>query len=79
MFVVIAPAAPDEPPPSGSEDLSARLTLRLPDTLKAATERAAEREGLSVNSWVVRALKRSLDQAPPPGRPGKRLWGFTQS
>lgn len=38
------------------EDFEARLTLRLPATLKARIEEAAEASGQSVNSWVVRAL-----------------------
>jgi hypothetical protein len=64
-------AAPDE------EGTGARITLRLPDSLKAAVEAAAAREGLSVNSWILRTLKRDLDT--PTRRSGRRLTGFAES
>jgi hypothetical protein len=68
-----------EPAPAGSgEDFSARITLRLPDALKSGVEAAAAREGLSVNSWIVRALGRALN-APPARRSKNRLTGFGQS
>src|SRR3954465_12600270 len=38
------------------EELSARISLRLPDSLKTSVEKAAEREGISVNAWLVRVL-----------------------
>lgn len=39
-----------------TEGGTARITLRLPEHLKARAEEAAERDGLSVNSWLVRAV-----------------------
>lgn len=39
-----------------SEDLAARLTVRLPSALKAAVEEAAGDEGDSINSFVIKAL-----------------------
>lgn len=69
--------APAEEPASG-EDLSARITLRLPEALKAGAEAAAAREGISVNTWIVRALGRAL-AGPPPRRLGNRMRGFAQS
>ena len=39
------------------EDLEARLTLRLPGSLKGIIEDAASSSGDSINSWVVEALK----------------------
>ena len=68
---------PPEEPTSG-EDLSARITLRLPEALKAGVEAAAAREGISVNTWIVRALGRALS-GPPPRRLGNRMRGFAQS
>ena len=62
------------PAASPEDGLSARITLRLPEPLKAAVDAAAAREGLSVNSWILRALKRGLDV--PGRRSGKRLTGF---
>ena len=60
------------PPP---EDSGARITLRLPHRLKGALEDAAAAEGLSVNSWIVRALSLSLDRGRPT-RSSNRLRGF---
>jgi hypothetical protein len=66
-----------EPAQPADDGLTARITLRLPEGLKASIEVAASREGISVNSWLVRALSRST--APPTQRSGKRLRGFAQS
>lgn len=49
-------AAPVEPVIVGDDAGSARITLRLSEGLKERVEDAAGREGLSVNSWLVRAL-----------------------
>ena len=65
------------PEPSADDGLTARITLRLPEVLKASIEVAATREGVSVNSWLVRALSRGV--AGPVQRSGKRLRGFAQS
>jgi hypothetical protein len=60
-------AAPVEPPPAAPRpddtDASARISLRLPESLKADVEQAAAREGISVNSWLVRAATTALQ--PP--------------
>jgi hypothetical protein len=65
------------PEPAAEDGLTARITLRLPESLKASIEAAAAREGVSVNSWLVRALQRGA--AGPVQRSGKRLRGFAQS
>jgi hypothetical protein len=64
------------PTPAG-DDASARITLRLPEALKTSVEGAAAREGVSVNSWIVRALARGLSGPAP--RVGSRLTGFGRS
>lgn len=63
-----APAPDDE---SGT----ARLTLRMPESLKTQVERVAAREGRSTNAWLVDAVQRGLRQR---GRrqAGSRLSGF---
>ena len=69
----------DETPASqafAAEDTSARITLRLPETLKASVEAAAAREGVSVNSWLVQALARAVDRRPSRG---SRLTGYARS
>lgn len=39
---------------------TSRTTLRLPDALKARVDEAAAADGLSVNSWLVRAVATAL-------------------
>lgn len=68
----------DEPAEFPVDEDSARITLRLPESLKAQAEESAAREGISLNSWLVRAVKRSLDSQPPFPR-GHRVRGFAQS
>ena len=60
------------------EELSARITLRLPESLKAAVEKAADREGVSTNTWLVRAIARATESRPTHVH-GKRLTGYAQS
>jgi hypothetical protein len=60
------------------DELTARITLRLPGSVKANVEVAASREGLSVNSWLVAAIKRSLDRRQS-ARIGSRLTGYARS
>ena len=71
----------EEPPTQAGEDgVSARITLRLPESLKAALEQAADAEGVSLNTWLVRALQRSAYGAPGRAvRSGKRITGYAQS
>src|SRR5690606_22913363 len=85
QFVVTAPAAPEpplpppppEPPALDADDgVTARLSLRLPDSRKARIEEAASSIGVSVNAWLVRALSDALaasaDPTPRAGRSGGR-------
>jgi hypothetical protein len=92
-FVVTAQpgAAPfaDQPaaaPPDGSDDAgTARITLRIAEPLKARVEAAAAAEGISVNSWLVHAALRSLDEPRPAGPRrgglgiGQRITGYARS
>lgn len=41
-----------------------RINLRLPSSLKARVDGAADREGLSTNAWLVRAATSSLERSP---------------
>jgi hypothetical protein len=66
------------PPEQTADDgLTARITLRLPESLKASVEAEAAREGISVNSLIVRALSRGAGGRVQ--RSGKRLRGYGQS
>jgi hypothetical protein len=60
------------------EELSARISLRLPESLKTAVEMAADREGVSTNAWLVRAIARAAESRPVK-LSGKRLSGYGQS
>ncbi len=72
--------AEPEPTPSGGDDsFSARITLRLPEGLKAQIEVAANIEGASVNTWIVRALQRGLEPRARSVRTGRRLSGYADS
>jgi hypothetical protein len=57
--------------------LTARITLRLSETLKAQVEIAAARESISVNAWTIRALARGLETRSV--RAGRRLTGYAES
>jgi hypothetical protein len=59
------------------EPSAARLTLRLPERLKAQLEEAAARDGVSVNTWLVRALSGAVSRQTH--RPGRRLVGYGQT
>ncbi|GAB2576035.1 hypothetical protein Aab01nite_13600 [Paractinoplanes abujensis] len=74
------PAPPTPPPPPDSGDLS-RLTLRMPESLKAHVEQTAAAEGISVNAWLVRAVTQAVHAPAPPaaGRNPKRVTGFFQA
>ena len=52
----------DEPAaPVDLDDVStSRTTLRLPDALKTRVDEAAAADGLSVNTWLVRAVAAAL-------------------
>ncbi|HLU43596.1 MAG TPA: toxin-antitoxin system HicB family antitoxin [Natronosporangium sp.] len=81
-----APAATPPPAEAASGDV-ARVTLRLPEHLKDAVERAATAEGISVNAWLVRAITHAVaGRSTPPGGssstfpPGRiRISGFARA
>lgn len=82
-FVVTLARSAEAEPPRGDADVSggrgsepagegatSRISFRPPDHLKARIEDAAERDGLSVNAFLVRTLTAVLD----PGRaPSTRI------
>jgi uncharacterized protein (DUF1778 family) len=67
----VAPSDDDASParPTDGEP-NARISLRLSDALKADIDTAAERDGVSVNTWLVRAAATAL-------RPGAADTGQT--
>lgn len=65
--------------PDSDEGGTARLTLRLPDQLKARVEQAANRQGASVNAWLVRAVSASLEpEAAARPRSGRDYTGWVR-
>ena len=79
--------APDAPAPEalGSQtqapavDLdeggTLRITLRLPEQLKSRVDEAATRLGVSVNTWLVRAVATAVDPQPRPSSDSRhRRW-----
>jgi hypothetical protein len=67
----------------------ARITLRMPESLKTRAEAAAAASGMSVNAWLVRAVAQALDvssesgtgrsRAKPKPTVGQRYTGFARS
>lgn len=82
-FVVTAWPAETERPPAEIQPESAepereegtgsttRINLRLPDDLKARIDKAADREHVSVNAWLVRAAANALDTTKTPRGTGR--------
>jgi HicB family len=75
---VVTPAPTDEPaadvlpaaaPPAADEGAMTRINLRMPEQLKAGIERAAARERLSVNAWLVRVIATALAREDGERRP----------
>ena len=65
-------AAPD----AVDEAFSARITLRLPESLKQRVESSAAREGASVNTWLVQALQRAVEPRRSSAGSRNRLTGY---
>ena len=83
VVVTAATATADTAPPPTDDPFddggTARLTVRLPESLKERAEAQAAQDGLSVNAWVVRAVHAAL-RGVDPGRPGpRRTTGFARS
>lgn len=78
------------PGPAGDEAGTARITLRLSEALKARVEAQALAEGQSVNTWLVHAAIRALENPGGPGAGpassqhkrygiGQRITGYARS
>lgn len=75
-------AGRDVPPPGAAASHSGRLLVRMPRSLHAELFRASEREGTSLNSYIVAALSSSVawrrqgaptGDEPAAGRPSRGL------
>jgi hypothetical protein len=58
---VAAPTPPAPPPPPAPEDVDdgnlARITLRIPESVKAKAEERAAEAGQSLNTWLVNVVR----------------------
>ena len=63
----VPPFVPSSPGDTDDGGTS-RINLRMPEHLKTRVEQAASSEGLSVNTWLVRAAGFALDRADPSRR-----------
>jgi hypothetical protein len=74
----IGPEVPPAPAAAatgeGDDGATARITLRLPESLKPRIDDAASRAGLSANAWLVRVVSAALD---PGNRAGRGATGAT--
>jgi len=59
-----SPAVDAEEPRRDDGEATARISLRLSEALKAEIDKAAEQEGISVNTWLVRAAGAALRPGP---------------
>jgi HicB-like protein involved in pilus formation len=66
-------------PDAVDEAFSARITLRLPESLKQRIESSASREGASVNTWLVQALQRAVEPRRTSSSSRNRLTGYGRS
>ncbi|MBA3744794.1 toxin-antitoxin system HicB family antitoxin [Sporichthya sp.] len=76
--VRLAPMAEPPPTPSDEGENDARISLRLPESLKGQIETAARAEGVSVNTWLLRAANSALSPTHSYGRrqSGNRITGW---
>jgi hypothetical protein len=80
-----APSAGAGPESSADDAGTARITLRLPESLKARVESEASATGLSVNAWLAHAAIRALEGPHPAAGPrsrsgvGQRITGYARS
>jgi hypothetical protein len=66
--VTAPPTSGAAPVTDGDDSGPSRITLRLPEQLKGRIEDAAAREGLSVNSWLVRVVSATVEATEPERR-----------
>jgi hypothetical protein len=77
----VPPAAvPASDTATDDETATFRTTLRLPERLKSRVEQAAVSEGVSVNTWLVRAVTAALEPEPrrTVPRTGDRFTGWVR-
>jgi HicB family len=76
VYVPDEQAAPAE---QADEAFTARITLRLPESLKTRLDAAAALHGVSVNTWLIQVLSRTLEPRNPSSGSRRRLTGYGRS
>jgi hypothetical protein len=79
IHVVVShpPTEADEAPWSDDGEATARISLRLSESLKSDIEQAASSADVSVNTWLVRAAAAAANQGSRHGQgwpPGPASW-----
>jgi len=75
--VTFVPAeATSEPRVADASAEQARFSLRLPDDLKVRIDAKASVEGISTNTWIVRALESAVGRGGPHSPRNRRLSGY---
>ena len=64
-----------EPSPAEDEGGTARITLRLPESTKSRVEQRADGEGVSTNTWLIRAINRGLEHERHEQQQRRRMVG----
>jgi hypothetical protein len=84
-LVYVAEGRDEDAPAEDEEGATARITLRMPEGLKAKVEATANREGMSVNAWLVRTITRGVEgrrfelEIGKNKRGGSRVVGWAES
>jgi hypothetical protein len=75
--VTFVPAEqPSAPRTADANAEQARFSLRLPDELKARIDTQAATEGISTNTWIVRALEGAAGRGSHHAPRNRRLSGY---
>lgn len=53
-----------------------RITLRLPENVKTRADAAAQRDGISLNSWITQACRRALAPRASTTSTTRRVTGW---
>lgn len=79
VWNVLRTDAPETTPPSIDEEEeqgTARMTVRLPESVKHRAEVAAQRAGQSLNTWIVHALRSAASADRAATRSPRRITGW---
>jgi hypothetical protein len=82
VWNVLRTDAPEATPPSidntndADEQGIARVTVRLPESVKRRADAAAQRAGQSLNAWIVHALRSAASADHTATRSSRRITGW---